>query len=77
VETRVRHYGTAHKPAMTTRLLTLGEAADLLGVHYKAIYALAEAGLIDAQQRNGKGRVYYSEAQLRRAITGAYLQVAA
>jgi len=65
-------YWNAHKPSETSRLLTLREAADLFGVDYKAIYALANAGLIDAMQRDGKGRTYYSEAQLRRAVITLY-----
>jgi excisionase family DNA binding protein len=65
----------ARKPE-PSGLLTLTEAAELLGVDYKVIYALANAGLIDALQRGGKGRVYYSEAQLLR-VTNSYLFVAA
>jgi hypothetical protein len=70
---RVRNYAYARKPEQTHRLLTLAEASEALGgVDPKVIYALANAGLIDALQRDGKGRVYYSEAQLRRAITSQY-----
>jgi hypothetical protein len=64
------------KSPETSRLLTLTEAAELLGVDHKVVYALANAGLIDALQRDGKGRVYYSEAQLLR-VTNSYLFVAA
>ena len=69
------HYN-AHAPKETSGLLTLTEAAELLGVNHKVVWALENAGLIDAMQRDGKGRVYYSEAQLRR-VTNSYLFVAA
>jgi DNA-binding transcriptional MerR regulator len=65
-------YWNAQTPTETSRLLTLSEASELFGVPYRAIYALGSAGLIDVLQRDGKGRKYYSEAQLRRAITSQY-----
>lgn len=39
---------------------------------YKVIYRLAELELIDPMQRDGKGRIYYSERQIRRAVTANY-----
>lgn len=65
-------YWNAHTPSETSRLLTLREAAELFDVDYKAIYALANAGMVDVLQRDGKGRKYYSEAQLRRAVIRLY-----
>lgn len=68
----MRNATFARKP-QTSGLLTLAEAADLIGAtDPKVVYALAEAGLIDAMQRDGKGRTYYSEAQLRRAVIRLY-----
>lgn len=72
METRLRNYAYAHKPAETHRLLTLSEAADVLGVNFKVIYALAELGHIHALQRDGKGRTYYAEWEVRRAVTNSY-----
>ena len=65
MEGRRLAYWNAHKPSETSRLLTLRQAADLFDIDYKLIYALANAGHIDALQHDGKGRVYYSERQLR------------
>ena len=62
-------YWNAHKPTEMSRLMTLREAAETFEVDYKVIYALANAGLIDALQRDGKGRVYYSERQIRAALS--------
>lgn len=65
-------YWKAHRPKETVRLLTLSEAAELFGVPYLVIYRLAELELIDPLQRDGKGRVYYSERQIRRSLTKCY-----
>lgn len=65
------HYN-AKKPEETSRLLTLSEATETFGVSHLVIYALANAGLVDALQRDGRGRVYYSETQIRRALAGQY-----
>lgn len=65
--------GTQHaRRPPPVRLLTLDEAATLAGCDHKTIYRLAELGQIDPLQRDGKGRVYYSEAQLRKAIFNCY-----
>jgi hypothetical protein len=61
-------YRKAHRPKTTTRLLNLKEATALFGVDYQLIYRLAELDLIECMQVDGKGRVYYSERQIRRAL---------
>lgn len=59
----------AHAPKGTSNLLTLTQASELFGVPYKVIWALENSGMIDALQRDGKGRIYYSERQVRSALS--------
>lgn len=61
----------AKKPA-ASGLLTLKEAAEVLGVSYLVVYALANAGHLHAVQRDGKGRVYYPEWEVRAILMELY-----
>ena len=76
-EPRIGGARGAHRPQETSRLLTLSEAAALAGVDYKIIYRLHELGLIEALQRDGKGRVYYSESQIRSALKSFFGELGA
>lgn len=70
----------ARRRPVTVRLLTMTEAVREFGVTEQLVYRLAELELLDDLQRDGKGRVYYSERQLRRvlsALTNTYDQEAA
>lgn len=72
---RVQH---ARQSELRTPLLTLDEASKQFGVSRQVIYRLVELELIDPPlQRGGKGRSYYSERQIRRALTETYFLVAA
>jgi DNA-binding transcriptional ArsR family regulator len=56
----------------TVALLTLRDIEARFGLYDNQVYALEEAGLIEALQRDGKGRVYYSERQIRSALNSRF-----
>lgn len=61
--------GKARRPKTPVALLTLRDVEERFGLYDQQVYALEEAGLIEALQRDGKGRVYYSERQIRAALS--------
>lgn len=58
-------YYDAVRPDEASKLLTLREACELFDVDHRVIYALAQSGRLHALQRDGKGRKYYAEWEVR------------
>ena len=58
----------AQSPKRLFELLTLREIEQRFGLHFKLVYAMAEAGLLHAVQVGGKGRIYYPEWELRELL---------
>lgn len=66
----------AESPKATAELLTLREARERFGIHYKQVYAWVAEGVLHAVQVGGKGRIYYPDWELEvlaRSLSNHYV----
>jgi Helix-turn-helix domain len=65
-------YYDALRPEESSRLLTLREVCELFDLDHRVVYAAARTGRLHALQRDGKGRKYYAEWEVREVLRFLY-----